>query len=326
MPSFHFKRYTTAFVALLLLVACAGQAGAQQYPSRRITFVVGFAPGGIADTLARLVAHGLEPKLGQSVVVENRPGAGGNLAAAVVAHAAPDGYTVLLTTTALAINLTLHQHNPFAASDFKAVAITASSPEAIVANPKNPAHNLAELVKMAKGKTINFASAGVGSGSHVEAAYFFKEIAKVNAVHVPYQGGAPALNAVMGNQVAVMAGTLGGAVAAQIKAGKLRGLGIASDKRTAVTPNVPTFHEQGFPDYQAASWVGVFAPAKTDPAVIAKLNAAVEDVIKDPAVQKRLQDIGFDPMHGSATQADTYFRSEVTKWGTMVKKLGLSIK
>ena len=324
--SFRINRFMLGLLSLLLLVTCAGQAGAEQYPSRRVTFIVGFSPGGVADTLARLVAHGLEPHLKQSVVVENRPGAGGNLAAAVVAKAAPDGYTVLVTTTALAINLTLHKHNPFAADDFKTVAITASSPEAIVANPKNPAHNLAELVKMAKGKTINFASAGVGSGSHVEAAYFFKQIAKIKAVHVPYQGGAPALNAVMGNQVDVMAGTLGGAVAAQIKAGKLRGLGIASDKRASVTPNVPTFHEQGFPDYQAASWVGIFAPAKTDPAVIAKLNAAVEEVIKYPAVQKRLTNIGFDPMHGSAPQADAYFRSEVTKWGKMVKELGLSIK
>jgi tripartite-type tricarboxylate transporter receptor subunit TctC len=325
MPSFRFSRYTTAFVALLMFVACAGQANAQQYPSRRITFVVAFAPGGVADTLARLVAHGLEPRLGQSIVVENRPGAGGNLAAAVVAKAAADGYTVLLTTTALSINLTLHKHNPFAESDFKTVAIIASSPEAILANPKNPANNLAELVKNAKGKTINFGSAGVGSGSHIEAEYFFKKIAKISVVHVPYQGGAPAINALIGDQIDVMASTLGGAAAAQIKAGKLKGLGIAAAKRAAVTPNVPTYAEQGFGDYQAASWVGLFVPAKTDPAIIAKLNAEVEEVIKDPAVQKRLQTFGFDPIHGSAGQADAYFKSEVTKWGSMVKALGLSI-
>jgi len=325
MPLIRFNRYAAALAGLLVFVACAGQASADEYPSRRITFVVGFAPGGVADTMARLVAHGLEPLLKQSVVVENRPGAGGNVAASVVAKAPADGYTVLLTTTALAINLTLHKHNPFAESDFKTVAITASSPEAIVANPKNPAKNLAELVKNAKGKTINFGSAGVGSGSHVEAEYFFKKIAKISAVHIPYQGGAPAINALMGNQIDVMATTLGGAAAAQINAGKLKGLGIAAAKRAAVTPNVPTYEEQGFPAFHAASWVGMFVPAKTDPAAIAKLNAAVEEVIKDPAVQKRLETIGFDPIHGSATEADTYFQSEVKKWGGMVKELGLSI-
>lgn len=326
MPSFRFGRSATAMVAVaLFILQCSGQASAQQYPTRRITFIVGFAPGGIADTLARMIAHGIEPLLKQSVVVENHAGAGGNIAAAIVARAPADGYTLLLTTTALAINLTLHKHNAFSEGDFKTVAIAASSPEAIVANPKNPANNLAQLVKMSKGKTINFGSAGVGSGSHVEAAYFFKKIAKVSAVHIPYQGGAPALNAVMSNQIEVMAGTLGGAVAAQINAGKLKGLGIAAAKRVAVTPNVPTYAEQGFPDYQAASWVGIFAPAKTDPAIVNKLNAAVEKVIKDPAIQKKLQTIGFDPIHETSAEADAYFKSEVTKWGGMVKELGLSI-
>ena len=226
-------------------------------PAQRITFVVAFAPGGIADTLARLIAHGVEGKLGQSVVVENRPGAGGNIAAGVVSRANPDGYTVLLTTTALAINLTLQKKNQFAAGDLKAVAITASSPEALVANPSNPAKNLAEFVKAAKDKSINFGSAGVGSGSHIEAEYFFKKIANINVVHIPYQGGAPAINALLGNQIDILATTLGGGAAAQIKGGKLKGLGIAADKRAAVVPDVPTYGEPGFPTFSAASWVGI---------------------------------------------------------------------
>ena len=325
MPAFWRQRCALGALALLAFVLCGTQANAQAYPSNRITFLVAFAPGGIADTLARLVAHGLEGKLGQSVVVENRPGAGGNVAAGVVARAAPNGYTLLLTTTALAINLTLHKKNQFTADDFKTVAITASSPEALVANPANPARNLAELVKASKGKTINFGSAGVGSGSHVEAEYFFKKIANVSAQHIPYQGGAPAINALLANQIDVLATTLGGGAAAQIKAGKLRGLGIAADKRVTVTPDVPTYVEQGFPLFQAASWVGVFAPAKTDPAIVNKLNAAVEEVIKDQAMQDKLKTIGFDPIHGSAADADTYFRAEVKKWGEMVNALGLSI-
>jgi tripartite-type tricarboxylate transporter receptor subunit TctC len=158
MPAFWRHRCTIGALALLTFVLC-GPASAQQYPGQRVTFVVAFAPGGIADTLARLIAHGVEGKFGHSVVVENRPGAGGNIAAGVVSRANPDGYTVLLTTTALAINLTLQKHNQFAAGDLKAVTITASSPEALVVNPANPAKNLAEFVKAAKDKSINFGSA-----------------------------------------------------------------------------------------------------------------------------------------------------------------------
>jgi tripartite-type tricarboxylate transporter receptor subunit TctC len=320
------RRCIIGALALLCFAVCSGGAGAQPYPSQRITFVVAFAPGGVADTLARIIAKGVEQRLGQSVVVENRPGAGGNVAAGVVSRATADGYTFLVTTTALAINLTLQQRNQFTVDDLKAVAIAASSPEALVVNPSNPSQNLADFVKAAKGKTINFASAGVGSGSHVEAEYFFKKIANITVVHVPYQGGAPAINALLANQIDVLATTLGGAAAAQIKAGKLRGLGIAADKRAAVVPDVPTYAEQGFPLFQAASWVGIFAPGKTDPAIVAKVNAAVDEVIKDPATQEKLKAFGFDPVTGPPAQADAYFRSEVTKWGEMVKALELSIK
>lgn len=303
----------------------ADAAAAQPYPARDITFIVAFAPGGVADTLARLVGKGVGEKLGRAVVVENRGGAGGNIAAAGVARAAPDGYTLLVTTTAVAINETLRPNKGFAASDLKTVAIVASSPEAFVTGPNNPAANLAEFLKNAKGKSITFASAGVGSGSHIAAEYFFKEIAKVNAVHVPFQGGAPAIAATIGNQVDLMATTLGGGAAAQIASGKLKGLGVASAKRAAVTPNVPTYGEAGYP-FDASSWVGIFVPAGTSPEITAKLNATIEEVMKDPALRQRLTAIGFDPIEGTQEQADTTFKSEVAKWGKMVKTLGLLIK
>jgi len=273
-----------------------------------------------------MVGQGLSERLHQNVVVENRGGAGGNIAAGVVAHAPADGYTLLVTTTALAINETLRETKPFSAADFKTVAIVASSPEALVTSPSNPAKNLAEFVKAAQGKTINFGSAGVGSGSHIEAEYFFKKIAKIDATHVPFQGGAPAINATLGNQIDLLATTLGGGAAAQIASGKLKGLGIASEKRASVTPDVPTFAESGFPSFFAASWVGVFAPAKTDPQVIATLNAAINDTIKNPDVRKKLSDIGFDTIEGSPAQADTLFKAEVGKWADMVKALNLSVK
>ena len=311
--------------AVLVLGISATQAQADTYPSRRINFIVAFAPGGVADTLARQVAHGLEGKLGQPVVVENRPGAGGNLAAGLVARANPDGYTFLLTTTALAINLTLHKTNPYASDDLKTVAILASSPEALMVNPSSPSNNLADFVKAAKGKSINFGSAGVGSGSHIQAEYFFKEIARIQATHVPFQGGAPAINAAMGNQIDILATTLGGLAASQIQSGKLKGLGIAAEKRAAVVPNVPTYGESGFPGFYAASWVGIFAPAKTDPEIFNTLNAAVEYVMKDPETTKKLESIGFDPIYGNAAEAEKYFRAEVGKWGKMVNAVGLSI-
>ena len=307
-------------------VLLAQSASAQTYPAQTITTYVAFPAGGLADIIARLVSAKLETRLKQSVVVENRGGAGGNIAAGVVAHAAADGYTLLVTTTAIAINETLRETKTFAASDFKTVAIVASSPEALVTSPSNPANNLADFVKAAKGKSINFGSAGVGSGSHIEAEYFFKKIAGIEATHVPFQGGAPAINATLGNQIDLLATTLGGGAAAQVAAGKLKGLGIAADKRASVTPNVPTYAEAGFPGFFAASWVAFFAPAKTDPQIIATLNTAINDTIKNPDVQQKLATIGFDPIEGSPAQAESMFKAEVTKWGEMVKALNLSIK
>src|SRR6202035_213481 len=283
LPLSHFRRtaMTTAMtaakialraIAVAILVLAFGPARAQTGLPGKITLIVAFAPGGIADTLARLIAQGLGERLHQTVVVENRGGAGGNIAAAAVARAEPDGYTLLATTTALAINETLFTNKEFSANDFKTVAIAASSPEALVTGASNPPNNLTEFLKSMDGKTINFAVPGVGTGSHIEAEYFFKFLAKAPAQMIPFQGGAPAINAAIGNQVDLMATTLGGGAAAQIEGGKLKGLGIAADKRAAVTPNVPTFAEQDFPGFTAASWVGFFAPAKTDPQVLATLN------------------------------------------------------
>ena len=330
MPGLNLPRRDAVrrvLAATAVMLVCAGsQAGAQTYPANKITLIVAFAPGGIADTLARLIAQGLGERLHQAVVVENRGGAGGNIAAAAVARAEPDGYTLLATTTALAINETLFTNKEFSANDFKTVAIAASSPEALVTGASNPANNLAEFLKNMDGKTINFAVPGVGTGSHIEAEYFFKFLAKAPAQMIPFQGGAPAINAAIGNQIDLMATTLGGGAAAQIEGGKLKGLGVAADKRAAVTPNVPTYAEQGFPGFTAASWVGFFAPAKTDPQILATLNGAINAIVQTPEVQKKLTDMGFDPITGSPGQADAMFKAEVDKWGKMVKALNLSIK
>jgi len=326
MESIWLSRSGTVMVLALFILQCAGhQTSAQQYPSRQITFIVAFAPGGVADTLTRLIGKGLGERLQQPVVVENRGGAGGNIAAEVVAHANPDGYTLLATTTALAINQTLFVNKPFSASDFRTVAIVASSPEALVTSPTNPAYDLPTFMKVINRRTINLAIPGVGTGSHVVAEYFFKKLANVPVQPIPFQGGAPAINATIAGQVDLMATTLGGGAAAQIDGGKLKGIAIAAEKRATVTPNIKTYAEQGYPGFTAASWVGLFASTKTDPAILAKLNATVKKVINDPIVQKTLLSIGFDPIYQSPSEADAYFKSEVAKWGGMVKELGLSI-
>jgi tripartite-type tricarboxylate transporter receptor subunit TctC len=313
-----------ATVAILAVPLTCTMTMAQTYPARDITFLVAFAPGGVADIVARFVAQGVAAKLGRNVIVDNRGGAGGNIAAATVARAAPDGYTLLVTTTALAINETLTPNKGFAATDLKSIAIVASSPECLATGEGNPANNLAEFLKAAQGKSINFGTAGVGSGSHIAAEYFLKVHAKISAVHVPFKGGAPAMNAVMGNQIELLATTLGGGPASQIAAGKLKGLGVASAKRMAVVPDVPTYGEAGYP-FEASSWVGVFAPSNTDAQTISMLNAAIEDVMKDPALQQKLTAIGFEPLRNAPAQAEAMFKAEVAKWGAMVKALDLSI-
>jgi tripartite-type tricarboxylate transporter receptor subunit TctC len=298
---------------------------AQTYPSRNITLLVGFAAGGFADSVGRLVGQKLGDQLGQTVVVENRGGAGGNIAAKSVAGSAADGYTILVTTTALAINETLHKNKGFAADDFTTVAIVASTPESLSAPPTTRANNIGEFLKAMYGKPINFGTAGAGSGSHIAAEYFFKALAKVPATHVPFQGGAPATNAALAGHVDLLAASVGGGVAAQIKAGKLKGIAMASEKRAAVTPDMPTFAEGGFPGFTAASWVGFFVLVKTPSDVIAKLHGVIDGIMKEADMQQRLASLGFDPITGTQSQAQAMFKTEVEKWGKMVATLDLTV-
>jgi tripartite-type tricarboxylate transporter receptor subunit TctC len=318
---------TCTLATLTVLAGLSGNdpAHAQSYPAGRITIVCAFAPGGFADTMARVVAQGLSERLHQNVVVENRGGAGGNIAAGLVAHAAPDGYTILATTTALAINETLIKNKPYTAKDLKTVAMVASSPETLSTSPSRGVNDLPAFIKSMNGKTINFASAGVGTGSHIEAEYFFKFLAKVPAQHIPFQGGAPAVNAILANQVDLLAGTLAGSIAGQLQAGKLKGLGVAADKRAASVPNVPTYAEQGFANFTASSWVGLFVPAATEPKILSVLNDAINETMKGEDIRAKLTALGFDPIVESQAAADKSFNDEVKKWGDMVNALNLSI-
>jgi tripartite-type tricarboxylate transporter receptor subunit TctC len=309
--------------AALLIGFGTGPVQAQDYPSKRITLVVAFAPGGFADTFARVIGQKLGERWPQPVIVENRAGAGGNTAAKAVSTAAADGHTILVTTTALAINQSLYKKLDYSANDLTAVAMPASSPESIAVHPDKMKGGLAEFLAWAKGREITFATAGVGSGSHLAAEYFFKVLAKTSAAHVPFRGGALAVQAALGNQIDVVASSFG--VMPHVAEGKLNGLAVASASRVAAMPRVPTFAEAGFPGFEAASWVGFFVPARTAPGLVATLNRAINEIVAEPATQKQLLEVGYQLALRDAPESGRYLKAEIEKWGTMVKAIGASV-
>lgn len=315
MRLFHaVVRVLVAAGAVSIAAPCSAQA------QQTLTLVVSFAPGGVADVVARLVAVKLNER-GQKVVVENRAGAGGNLAARIASTAAPDGYTILATTTALSVNATASRNKGYATEDLRAVAISASSPDVAIVHPSNPAKDLAEFIRNNHGKSFTYGTPGLGTSPYIAAAYFFRDVAKVKAVHVPFSGGAPAVAAVIGNHTDLGISSLATA-AAQIDQGLVRGIGVTSAKRVSSVAKVPTYGESGYPDFYSATWVGFFAPAQTPDAVVVRLNADINDVMKQPDVQKKLQAVGFDSIVTSPSEAAEYFKNEVATWGKMSRAIG----
>src|SRR3954471_13513284 len=261
-------------IGALIVAGLAHASLAQSYPSQNVTVIIAFPAGGIADMIARLVSSKIETRLKSTFVMENRGGAGGNIAAKAVTSAAPDGYTLLATTSGLAANMTASKNKGFEQSDLRPVAFVAISPDVIAIHPSNPAKNLKEFVANAKANSFTYGSAGVGTGPQIGAEYFFKEVAKVKYVHVPFQGGPPAITATLGNHVDALVLTLP-PTTPHIRSGALRGIGVASDRRNPAIPDVPTYGEMGYPNVYSASWVAFFAPAKTPDAVVEKLNAEI---------------------------------------------------
>src|SRR5258706_900762 len=314
-----------AGVVMLVMLASLGQPAwaEKNYPTQKITFQVAFAAGGIADVVARLIAQKLSQRVGQQVVVENRGGASGNLAAKAVSTAAPDGYTILAATASLAVNETVTCNKGFSVDDLRTVAIVAVTPVVLAVHPSNPAHSLQEFIINARTKSFTYGSAGVGTGPYIGAEYFFREVAKVQAVHVPFTGGAPAVAAAIGNHVDAIVLTLP-TVVPPITQGLLRGLGLASPGRNSAVPDVPTYGEMGVPDFYSGSWVGFFAPAQTPDAVVTKLNAEINAIMREQEAQQKLKTIGFDVIIESVAEATDYFRSEVSRWGEMTRAIGYS--
>jgi tripartite-type tricarboxylate transporter receptor subunit TctC len=319
---------SSRFLAGLFLLLCAmPMAGAANYPTRPVTLAVAFPPGGASDVLARLLGRKLDQILGQPFVIDNRPGAGGNVAAEAVAHAAPDGYTLLLGNNAiLATNAALYKKVNFdAEADFAPIGLIGSQANILVVNPGLPVNSMAELIALAKANPgkLNFASSGHGLAAHL-AGELFKAEAKVDLVHVPYKGAAPALQDVIAGHVQMMFATAS-SVVSHIRDGKVRALGVTTLKRTAVMPEIPTIDELGLKGFDATSWHGLVAPAHTPKEIIAALHGALLASLDDPGVKKSLGDLGVDIMGGTPEDFAAYIKSEIPKWTAIVKASGAKL-
>ena len=325
MARLSFPVHRSALILLCaVLAAAAVPARAQQYPTKPVRVVVAFAVGGFADGVARLVGQKLSEQLGQPVVIDNRGGAGGNIAAKLVAAAPSDGYTLLVNTAAISINASLYRNPGFDIyKDFVPVALTGSTPGLFAIHASNPAGSLQDLIRAARAKGLNYATAGVGSSSHLAGDYLFRSLAGLNATHVPFQGGGPAVAAALANQVEVLSLSMP-PVVPHIKAGRLKGLAVSSLKRVAALPDVPTVTEGGFANFEERSWVGYFAPAKTPAAIVKKLNGAVNEALGMADVRARLDALGLEPQPLSPREFSDYVRSEVAKWAKIIKTTGIT--
>ena len=311
-----------AFACVVAALSLA--AHGQTYPIKPVRVVVAFAPGGFADGVARMIGQKLSERLGQPIVVDNRGGAGGNIAARLVAAAPSDGYTLLVHTAAMSINASLYKNPGFDISrDFVPVALTGSTPGLFAVHASNPAGTLQELIRSARGRNLTYATAGVGSSSHLAGDYLLRSLAGLDATHVPYQGGGPATAAAIANQVEVLSLSMP-PVVPHVKQGRLRGLAISSLTRVAALPDVPTVAEAGFPGFEERSWVGFFAPAKASPEIVRKLNGEITQILGLADVRARLDALGLEPKPGSADDFARYLKAEVAKWAQIVKKTGIT--
>ena len=314
--SAFFKPFLTPLMASLAL---AGPALAQTWPDKTITIVVPTAPGGANDAMARIIAQGLSARLGKSVVVDNKAGANGAIAAEFVARAAPDGYTIMFGYIAThGINPALQKLRYDPVADFEPIGMVAASPTVLVANNAVPVKNAKELVQLIKSKpdTFSYATAGNGTAPHI-AGELFKLSAGLDVVSVPYKGSAPAVVDTIAGNTQYMFPSLFTAYP-QINGGKLKALGIAGEKRSSVLPDVPTLAEQGIANVNMSQWYAMFAPAKTPKAVIDRLNREMNTVLADKIAAKRIEDQGAEVETGTPEQLKTLVQKEVTHWKNVV--------
>ena len=316
-----------ALVAGLAMPAAFAAEDAASYPSRPITIILGYPPGGPTDVIARVVADKLTQAWGKPVIVENKPGAGSNIATEQVVRAAPDGYTLLVETIANATNMSVYKKmNYDTHKDLAPIVQFMASPSVLVVGPKVPAHSLKELLALAKAHPgqLDFASTGQGGSPHL-AGEMLKARAGIDIVHIPYKGATPALQDLLGGQVAMGFMTSLGLSQHLQPAGKLRAIAVASPKRLAELPDVPTMAEAGLPNFNVLSWNGLAAPATTPRPIIDKLNAEVNRILAMPDVRKQLQAAGGEPVGGTPEEFAKFVDSEIRQWGTVVKTANVSL-
>ena len=313
---------------LVSAVAVVAQpAWAQQYPVRPIRLIVPFPPGGGTDTMARVVAPKLSEYLGQQVVPENRGGAGANIGAELAAKSPPDGYTVMLATITNAIGATLYTRlNYDLARDFAPITQLATTPHILVVHPSVPVKSVKEFTAFTRARPgeLTYSSSGSGSSAHL-AGELFSSLTGTKMVHVPYKGGGPSMIALVGGEVSLCFATMPSAVG-YVRAGRLRGIAVTTEKRSPSMPDLPTIAETGIKGYEAGSWYGLSAPAGTSKDIIARLHAETVKVMALPDVKERLFNAGFEVVTSNPEQFAAFTRSEIQKWGKLVRATGLKIE
>src|SRR3954452_14614667 len=310
------------FATVLLCAAALAQA--QPSPAKPIHLIVPFPPGGGNDTVARAIAQQISPELGQPVVIDNRPGAGGSVGAELAAKAPPDGYTLFLAGVGShVVNPNLHKTAYDPVSDFAPITLIASAPSVLVVNPSVPAKNVAEFTAYARANPgkLNYASNGNGSAAQLAAA-MYESMAGVKMVHVPYKGIAPAITDLLGGEVQLMFGTVV-ALVPHIQSGRLRALAVTGKKRSALIPDVPTLRESGLPEYEAGSWYGIEAPAGTPRPIIEQLNAVIVKALRQPDVAKRLAAEGAEVVGSTPEEFGAHIKSELARVGKVVRAAGI---
>lgn len=314
-------------ILLGCVLACVGGAAmAQGFPSKPVRFEVAFAPGGPADIIARVINQPLSAAIGQPVLVENKPGAGGAVAAKQLATSTPDGHTVLITTTAFAITPSLSRPAGFDIErDFAPVSLIATQPSVLVAYPGLKLNTLQEVMAAAKGGKLNFGTAGAGTTPHLAGEYLFKVLGKVDVTHVPYNGGGPALQAVVGGNVELVNVALSPAIPL-IKGGKLKAIAVTSPKRAAAMPDVPTVAESGYPGFEDYTWVAALMPAATSAANVSRLSEEIDKLLKTPEMRERLAAIAFEPVGGTPAQFAAALKADSARLGKFVRETGLKVE
>ncbi len=311
-------------MALAGLALCGSPVRAA-YPDKPVKLLVAFAAGSSTDIVARLIADQLQGALGQTVVVENKPGAGGNIATQQVMNSSADGYTLLIHSVAYSVNPSLFANAGYDASkDLQAVAMAAVTPNLIYVHPEVKANNLAELLALAKNGKLSYASSGNGTTTHLGAEWLFRSLAKVDITHVPFQPAA-ATNAVVSGQVPIASTSMPPAVPF-VKSGKVRPIAVMSLKRSPQLPDVPTVAELGYPGFEANTWFAIFAPAKTPPAVLDQLNAEINKALSAKAVLDRFEALSLEAQRLDRAATHRYIDGEVLKWGKLVRDIGVKVE